>query len=106
MLEMELEQGKYHQVKRMLTTAGNQWAIGALTLESLGLAEGEWCYIESAQVVPKPALGGIAKGCRRSRRHQLARSSTNSRRCWQMIEQDRRALAVGDSPCSTTGNGG
>jgi len=60
-LEMELEQGKYHQVKRMLAAAGNhcaalrRTAIGALALNALGLAEGEWCYIEPAQVVPKPA---------------------------------------------------
>jgi 16S rRNA pseudouridine516 synthase len=60
-LEMALEQGKYHQVKRMLAAAGNhcaalrRTAIGALTLDALGLAEGKWCYIEPAQVVPKPA---------------------------------------------------
>jgi 16S rRNA pseudouridine516 synthase len=57
-LEMVLDQGKYHQVKRMLAAAGNHCAalrrtvFGALTLEALGLAEGEWCYIEPAQVVP------------------------------------------------------
>ncbi len=55
-LEIVLEQGKYHQVKRMLAAAGNHCttlhrsAIGALTLESLGLAEGEWCYLEQAQL--------------------------------------------------------
>jgi 16S rRNA pseudouridine516 synthase len=55
-LEMVLEQGKYHQVKRMLAAAGNhcaalcRTAIGDLTLESLGLAEGEWCYIDPKQV--------------------------------------------------------
>lgn len=54
-LEIVLEQGKYHQVKRMLAAAGNHCAalqrfrIGALTLNDLGLAEGEWCYLESAQ---------------------------------------------------------
>jgi 16S rRNA pseudouridine516 synthase len=57
-LQMVIEQGKYHQVKRMLAAAGNhcaalrRTAIGELTLESLGLAEGEWCHIEPAQVVP------------------------------------------------------
>lgn len=51
-IEIVLEQGKYHQVKRMLAAAGNHCAalhrsaIGNLTLEDLGLAEGEWCYLE------------------------------------------------------------
>ena len=55
-LEIVLEQGKYHQVKRMLAAAGNHCAalhrsqIGGLTLEALGLAEGEWCYLEAAQL--------------------------------------------------------
>jgi 16S rRNA pseudouridine516 synthase len=55
-LEIVLEQGKYHQVKRMLAAAGNhcsalrRTAIGGLTLEALGLAEGEWCYLEAAQL--------------------------------------------------------
>jgi 16S rRNA pseudouridine516 synthase len=55
-LEIVLEQGKYHQVKRMLAAAGNHCsalhrsAIGALTLESLGLVEGEWCYLEAEQL--------------------------------------------------------
>ncbi|HEY0846969.1 MAG TPA: pseudouridine synthase [Noviherbaspirillum sp.] len=51
-IEIVLEQGKYHQVKRMLAAAGNhcsalcRTAIGRLTLEELGLEEGEWCYLE------------------------------------------------------------
>ena len=51
-IEIVLEQGKYHQVKRMLAAAGNHCAalrriaIGALKLEELGLEEGEWCYLE------------------------------------------------------------
>jgi 16S rRNA pseudouridine516 synthase len=51
LLEIVLEQGKYHQVKRMLAAAGNhcaalqRTAIGKLTLESLELEEGEWCYL-------------------------------------------------------------
>jgi 16S rRNA pseudouridine516 synthase len=55
-LEIVLEQGKYHQVKRMLAAAGNHCValhrsqIGGLTLESLGLKEGEWCYLEQAQL--------------------------------------------------------
>ena len=52
-LEIVLEQGKYHQVKRMLAAAGNHCtalcrvAIGGLTLESLGLGEGEWMFLEA-----------------------------------------------------------
>jgi 16S rRNA pseudouridine516 synthase len=55
-LEIVLEQGKYHQVKRMLAAAGNHClalhrsAIGGLTLESLGIAEGEWCFLGQAQL--------------------------------------------------------
>ena len=55
-LEIVLEQGKYHQVKRMLAAAGNHCsalhrsAIGSLTLESLGIAEGEWCYLTPEQL--------------------------------------------------------
>ena len=54
-LEMVLEQGKYHQVKRMLAAAGNHCtalhrsAVGALTLDELGLKEGEWCYLDEAR---------------------------------------------------------
>lgn len=54
-LEMIVEQGKYHQVKRMLAAAGNHCvalrriAVGGLTLDALGLEEGAWCYIDPAQ---------------------------------------------------------
>lgn len=54
-LEIILEQGKYHQVKRMLAAAGNHCtalcrsAIGTLTLESLALAPGAWIYLDEAQ---------------------------------------------------------
>ena len=54
-LEIVLEQGKYHQVKRMLAAAGNhctalrRTAIGKLELDALGLAEGEWCYLDEQQ---------------------------------------------------------
>ncbi len=50
-LEIVLEQGKYHQVKRMLAAAGNhcaalqRTAIGRLTLDQLALQEGEWAYL-------------------------------------------------------------
>lgn len=55
-LEIVLEQGKYHQVKRMLAAAGNHCsalhraAIGGLTLDALGLDEGEWCYLTQQQL--------------------------------------------------------
>jgi 16S rRNA pseudouridine516 synthase len=55
-LEMIIEQGKYHQVKRMLAAAGNHCAalcriaIGGLTLEALGLVAGEWRYLEEADL--------------------------------------------------------
>jgi 16S rRNA pseudouridine516 synthase len=55
-IEIVLEQGKYHQVKRMLAATGNHCvalrriAIGALTLDALALAEGEWCYLEAADL--------------------------------------------------------
>jgi 16S rRNA pseudouridine516 synthase len=55
-LEIALEQGKYHQVKRMLAAAGNHCvalrrvAIGKLMLESLALDEGEWCYLDDGQL--------------------------------------------------------
>ncbi len=54
-LKIVLEQGKYHQVKRMLAAAGNHCTalrrteIGRLQLDALGLAEGEWCYLDEAQ---------------------------------------------------------
>ncbi|MBK9161173.1 MAG: pseudouridine synthase [Nitrosomonadales bacterium] len=51
-VEIVLEQGKYHQVKRMLAAAGNHCValcrsqIGRLRLDGLELAEGEWCYLD------------------------------------------------------------
>lgn len=55
-LEMALEQGKYHQVKRMLAAAGNHCtalcriAIGSLRLEDLAMAPGEWRYLGTEQL--------------------------------------------------------
>jgi len=55
-LEIVLEQGKYHQVKRMLAAAGNhcaalqRTAIGKLSLTSLELEPGEWCFLEPEQL--------------------------------------------------------
>ncbi|WP_028451442.1 pseudouridine synthase [Chitinilyticum aquatile] len=55
-IEIVLEQGKYHQVKRMLAAAGNhcaaltRTAIGGLTLTDLDLGEGEWRYLTPEQL--------------------------------------------------------
>lgn len=55
-LEIVLEQGKYHQVKRMLAAAGNHCTalcrteIGKLRLDALELEVGEWCYLNAAQI--------------------------------------------------------
>lgn len=55
-LEIVLEQGKYHQVKRMLAAAGNHCealeriAIGGLQLADLHLELGEWVYLTEAQL--------------------------------------------------------
>jgi 16S rRNA pseudouridine516 synthase len=55
-LEIVLEQGKYHQVKRMLAAAGNHCValnrsqIGQLKLETLGLVLGKWCYLSAEQM--------------------------------------------------------
>jgi 16S rRNA pseudouridine516 synthase len=55
-IEIVLEQGKYHQVKRMLAAAGNHCValcrtqIGKLRLDELGLAEGEWCYLNAGHL--------------------------------------------------------
>ena len=54
-LEIILEQGKYHQVKRMLAAADNHCtaleriAIGELHLSSLSLAVGDWCLLSDEQ---------------------------------------------------------
>jgi 16S rRNA pseudouridine516 synthase len=70
-IEIVLEQGKYHQVKRMLAAAGNHCAalhrsaIGNLTLKKLGLAEGEWCYLEEehlARIRPADRLEQASSG--------------------------------------------
>jgi 16S rRNA pseudouridine516 synthase len=56
LIEIVLEQGKYHQVKRMLAAAGNhcsalvRTAIGGLKLDALELEEGEWIYLTEEQL--------------------------------------------------------
>lgn len=55
-IEIVLDMGKYHQVKRMLAAAGShcvalrRTAIGKLTLDALNLAEGDWCYLDADQL--------------------------------------------------------
>lgn len=55
-LDIVLEQGKYHQVKRMLAAAGNHCqaleriAIGGLYLKDLGLKPGEWIHLSTEQL--------------------------------------------------------
>jgi len=55
-IEITIDMGKYHQVKRMLAAAGShcvalrRTAIGRLTLEGLGLEAGAWCYLDEAQM--------------------------------------------------------
>jgi 16S rRNA pseudouridine516 synthase len=55
-IEIVLEQGKYHQVKRMLAAAGNHCAalsrvaIGDLQLSDLDLAAGEWRFLTEAEL--------------------------------------------------------
>lgn len=55
-IEIAIDMGKYHQVRRMLAAAGShcvalrRTAIGRLTLEGLGLEVGAWCYLNEAQL--------------------------------------------------------
>ena len=69
-LEIVLEQGKYHQVKRMLAAAGNHCAaltrvaIGGLRLDELDLAPGAWTYLDERHLAllaltPAPGSPGL-----------------------------------------------
>lgn len=55
-IEIAIDMGKYHQVKRMLAAAGqhcvalHRTAIGGLTLDVLGLEEGAWAYLTPEQL--------------------------------------------------------
>ncbi len=55
-VELVLEEGKYHQVKRMIAAGGNHCealtrvGIGGLTLPGLGLEPGEWRYLDPARL--------------------------------------------------------
>lgn len=56
MLNMTIYQGLYHQVKRMIASAGNRVAhlhrfqIGHLELADLNLIEGQWCFLDELQL--------------------------------------------------------
>ena len=56
LVELTIDQGKYHQVKRMVAAAGNRCealhrhAVGQLTLDDLELEEGQWCTLEPAEL--------------------------------------------------------
>ena len=63
-IEIVLDQGKYHQVKRMLAASGHRCtalvrtAIGRLRLDQLDLGLGDWCFLDDAQLAllaPSPA---------------------------------------------------
>jgi 16S rRNA pseudouridine516 synthase len=62
-LSLTIHQGIYHQVKRMLAAVGNhvnaleRTQIGGLCLQSLHLAQGEWCYLTAEQVVQAAQSG-------------------------------------------------
>ena len=62
-IEIVLEQGKYHQVKRMLVAAGHhcdalvRTAIGRLRLDDLGLKQGAWCFLDEAQLALLAPVG-------------------------------------------------
>lgn len=55
-LQLVIEQGKYHQVKRMIAAAGNHCAsleriaIGGLHLADLKLQAGQWCLLDESQL--------------------------------------------------------
>ena len=55
-IEIVLEQGKYHQVKRMLAATGNHCkalhrsAVGQLALSALDIDEGGWCFLSQSQL--------------------------------------------------------
>lgn len=55
-LEIVLDRGKYHQVKRMLAAEGHHCvalvrsAIGGLKLDELDLPSGRWCFLNEVQL--------------------------------------------------------
>lgn len=55
-LELQIGEGRYHQVKRMMAAAGNRCAglhrsaIGGLQLDTLSLDLNAWCVLSEAQI--------------------------------------------------------
>uniref|UniRef100_A0A7C3EES5 Pseudouridine synthase n=1 Tax=Gracilinema caldarium TaxID=215591 RepID=A0A7C3EES5_9SPIR len=56
LIELTIDEGKYHQVRRMIAAAGNHCtrleriAIGSLQLSDLHLERGQWCYLSAEQL--------------------------------------------------------
>ncbi|MCX7655046.1 MAG: rRNA pseudouridine synthase [Treponemataceae bacterium] len=56
-LELVIDEGRYHQVKRMVAAVGNHCVglkrvrIGGLSLEMLGLSEGQWAYLKAEDLL-------------------------------------------------------
>ncbi len=67
-LDMAITTGKYHQVKRMITAAGNhvaaleRIAIGGLSSEHVGLEVGEWRWLEAIDLTKIFCKETSAKG--------------------------------------------
>lgn len=63
-VELTIDEGKYHQIRRMIAAAGNHCtyleriAIGSLQLSDLHLERGQWCYLSAEQLA---AAGFIRK---------------------------------------------
>ena len=57
-LELVLDRGKYHQVRRMIAAVGNHCtalhrsAIGNVSLEVLALEPGQWCFVDVGADAP------------------------------------------------------
>ncbi len=55
-IELVIDEGKYHQVRRMIAAAGNhcirleRTAVGGLRLKDLQIERGQWCYLSGEQL--------------------------------------------------------
>lgn len=64
-LSFTIHQGVYHQVKRMLAAVGNhvtalhRLQIGQLAMTDLALQQGEWCYLNEAQIQQAAQRDGL-----------------------------------------------